>query len=145
MSVNEQQLAAFARIEAELLDLPGAQWDPPSLRHLFAPGVYIREIVMHAGSYVLGAQHRTEHFNVVLQGRADVFSDGAWHTVTAPCTFASGVDVRKFLLVHEDMLWQTVHANPDNETDIKKLEERLFIYTPHYLRKRAERDSAQHT
>lgn len=138
VSKNQLNLEAFARIEAELIDAPGAIWDPPLLKHLFAPGIYIREIHMPAGIYVLGAQHKTEHFNIVLTGRAAVFMDGEFHLIQAPCTIKSDVDVRKFLLIEEDMIWQTVHANPDNERDVKVLESRLFEYTPYFKKRRAE-------
>jgi|GEM_PF-1717668 len=138
VSTNELNLDAFARIEGELLDAPGAVWVSPPLKHLFSPGIYIREIHMPAGMYVLGAQHRTDHFNIIMSGRVAVFMDGAFHQIVAPCTIRSGVDVRKFLLIEEDTVWQTIHANPDDETDVKKLEDRLFTYTPHYKRKLAE-------
>jgi len=137
VSRNQQQLAAWARVEKELMALPGNRWEPSGLIHLFAPGIYIREIHMDPG-YVLGAQHKGEHFNIILKGRVSVYMDGEWRLLKAPCTLRSGVDCRKFLLVHEKTVWQTVHPNPTNETDIEKLEDSLFVFTRHYLRERAK-------
>lgn len=97
----------------------------------------MREIEMPAGTFIIGAEHRTEHFNVVLSGRAFVMMDGIIEEVSAPKTFVSSPGVRKVLYIVETMRWQTIHANPDNEADIERLEERIADFTPverHHLR-----------
>jgi hypothetical protein len=109
------------------------------LQHRFAPGIYLREIHMPAGVFVVGHEHATEHFNIVLQGRAQVRlirADGESESVgmiEAPATFISEAGVRKVLIIEEDMIWQTVHANPDDERDIAKLEERYVRLSPELL------------
>lgn len=118
------------KLVAEMEVLP--QVEMP-LDHRFAPGVYLREIFMPAGTFVIGHEHKTEHFNIVLQGRATVMIDGVKHEIAAPHTFVSGPGVRKVLYIHEDMRWQTVHANPDEERDIASLEERLLELNPDFL------------
>lgn len=121
--VRRDNRAAIERMEADLLPLP--QVDTP-LTHHFAPGVYLREISMPAGSFVLGHEHTTGHFNIVLSGSARVVivgesgEFGEATRITAPCVFSSGPGVRKALLIDEDMRWLTVHAT--NETDVEKLE-----------------------
>ena len=100
------------------------------LSHKFAPGVYYREIFMPGispeypqGVFVVGAEHLTEHFNVVLTGHAKVLMDGVVHDIKAPCSFVSKAGVRKVLWVLEDMVWATIH--PTTETDIATLERTL--------------------
>ena len=122
-----------------MLDQPDAIWEPEALVHHFSPGIYIREIHMKPDVVVLGARHRTEHLNVVLTGRAKVFMEGKVYDVVAPYTIKSGVDVRKVLWIQEHMIWQTIHANPDDETDIQKLEDRIFRHTELFSKRRAER------
>jgi len=119
--------ARIESIEAELLRLP--QVDCP-LVHRFAPGVYLREIFMPAGTFIIGQQHKTEHFNIILRGRARVSIDGVVQIIEAPFTFVSHIDVRKVLYIEEDMVWQTVH--PTNETDLGKLEEQLIVKSASY-------------
>ena len=114
----------FEGAEARLLPLP--QVDCP-LRHRFAPGVYLREITMPAGTFVIGAEHNTQHFNIVLSGKALVMIDGELHEIIGPCTFVSMAGVRKVLYILEDMLWQTVH--PTEETDVPTLERTLVNRT----------------
>lgn len=137
--VNQSWLKAIDDLEAWMLEQPDAIWEPEVLVHHFSPGIYIREIHMRAGEVVIGMRHRTEHFNVVLQGKARVFMEGHTYDVHAPFTMKSGVDVRKVLWIQEPMIWQTIHANPDNETDISVLEERLFWPTELLKSKRMER------
>lgn len=139
--VNQSWLKAIDDLESWMMSQPDCVWEAPQLIHRFSPGVYIREIFMPAGMLIVGAQHKTEHFNVVLTGKARVFMDGRVHDIAAPATIKSGVDVRKVLLILEDMTWQTIHANPDDETDIDVLENRLATFSERYLQKKAERQA----
>lgn len=92
--------------------------------HSFAPDIYLREIFMPAGTVVIGHQHKTEHFNIILKGRCRVVIGDEIQEIVAPCTFISGAGAQKILNVLEDTIWQTVHSNPDNETDLETLEDR---------------------
>ena len=114
--------AAIERLEGRLLSLPQV---PMPLTHRFAPGVYLREIFMPAGTFVIGHEHKTEHFNVVLSGRARVLIDGVVTEIKAPSVFVSKPGVRKVLVIEEDMRWATVHAT--TETDVHRLEADLII------------------
>lgn len=120
MGASEDQLLEIGN-RLELLP----QIDCPLL-HKFSDGVYIREILMPRGTLVIGHRHKTRHFNIVLSGRAAVMMDGVLHHVVGPCTIESHEDVRKVLYIFEPMRWITVHANPDNEREVGKLEERML-------------------
>jgi|GEM_PF-919934 len=100
------------------------------LRHMFAPGIYVRMIYMPKGTFVIGHEHKTVHFNMVLAGRATVMMNGVEAEIKAPDMFISGAGVQKVLTIHENMLWATVHANPTNETDIATLERGLIELDP---------------
>ncbi len=113
-------LENIERVEGDLLCLP--QVEMP-LVHRFGPGVYLREITMPAGAIVIGHEHLTEHFNIVLEGSARVVMDGQTYTITAPAVFKSSPGVRKVLYITEKMRWMTVH--PTAETDVETLESQL--------------------
>ena len=115
-------------LEKRMLVLP--QVDVP-LTHRFAPGIYMREVVMPAGSFIIGHKHKTEHFNVVTKGRALVRMDDSVEEIVAPCVFVSGAGVRKILLIVEEMTWATVH--PTTETDQAKLDELLIEKSETFL------------
>ena len=87
---------------------------------------------MPAGSLIIGHEHRTEHFNIVLSGRATVMMDGVISEIASPCVLKSAAGVRKVLYIHEEMRWATIH--PTDETDLTKLEEMLIVKSASYQR-----------
>lgn len=121
------------KLEAKMLEHPDAihAKDLP-LEHRFAPGVYMREIFMPAGAVILGHEHKTEHFNIVLSGRARVMMGGETQEIVGPCTFVSKPGVRKLLYILEDMRWQTIH--PSKQTDVTKLEKKIVRKSKTWLK-----------
>jgi hypothetical protein len=49
--------------------------------------------------------------------------------LSAPYTFISPKDTKRVLRVIEDVVWTTIHLNPDNTKDLDKLED--LIITPY--------------
>lgn len=95
--------------------------------HRFAPGIYIREIHLPAGAFVVGANHKTEHLNIMLTGRVTVKKDdGSVVDLRAPMIFV-GPPGQKAGYVHEDCVWQNVYAT--DERDVEALE-RMFVERP---------------
>ena len=118
VTTNDQITA----IADSLLDFP--QVDMP-VKHSFAPGVYMREMSAPAGTLVIGAEHRTEHFNILSKGKLRVKVDGNLMEIKAPYSFVSKAGSMKVAIVLEDMVFVTIH--PTTETDVDKLEEMLFV------------------
>ena len=105
------------RLEAAFLDLPQA--DCP-ITHRFADGIYIREVRMPAGSYVIGHHHKTDHLNIMLTGHLTILNeDGTKTDLHAPQTFIAPAG-RKIAYIHEDVIWQNVFAT--EERDVEMLE-----------------------
>lgn len=98
--------------------------DMPITNH-FSSGLYMREIFMQAGLLVVGKMHRTEHFNIIIQGACTVLTDDGPKLFTAPCIFISKPGVKKVLYTHEDTRWLTTHVT--EETDMEKLEAELIV------------------
>jgi hypothetical protein len=126
MQKNQAETLEKALLERPQVEMP--------LKHQFAPGVYFREILMPAGTFVVGHEHKTDHFNVILTGRARVLIDGVVEELAAPAVFRSGPGVRKVLYILEDMRWATIH--PTQETDVDKLEAELIVKSPTFLRQK---------
>lgn len=127
--------ADIERREAELLKLP--QVEVP-LTHRFAPGVYMREVIMPTGALIIGHEHKTEHLNIISRGRALVMMDGDVSEVVGPCTLLSKPGVRKVLYIREEMQWATIH--PTDETDLDKLAALLIVKSESYLQHLADAD-----
>lgn len=121
-------------LEGALLSVPGSTECRYELKHLFAPGVYIREIHMPEGEFIIGAEHTTEHFNTVLKGRASVIMEGELHHIQAPACFVSRAGVRKVLKIHEPCVWQTIHPNPTDSRDTAALEAGLCVMSETHRR-----------
>lgn len=97
---------------------------PCPVTHKFAPGLYIREVVLPAGVVSIGHYQKTEHFNVMLTGRVTmIYDDGSRLELVAPLTYVSKPG-RKVGYIHETVVWQNIY--PTTETDVTKLEE-MFI------------------
>lgn len=118
--VNDKE--KFHKIQAEHAKLP--QEDCP-LIHRFVPGMYIREIFMKKGLTVTSALHLTEHPFVISQGSVLVWKPGEEPVrLQAPYCGITKAGTQRLIFVEENTQWLTFHCNPDNETDIQKLEDR---------------------
>lgn len=98
----------------------------------FAPGVYMREGIAPAGSIVTGREHRTEHFSILLQGKITVWTEQGMVTTEAPDIIRSLPGAKRIAYVHPgpDLIWLTVHPNPDDLTDETDLVVRLTFPDP---------------
>lgn len=122
--LDSDQIVIYARSlqDNEQVDCP--------LDHFFSDGVYMRTILMPAGTMILGCKHKTRHINYVASGLALVVMEGNKTYVDArekPVRFESDPGVVKCLYIIEPMIWTTIHVT--GETDLKKLAD-LLIENP---------------
>lgn len=130
IKVSEKELLVrgkIAELEAALSKLPQGHYP---VTHLFADGVYCREIFIPAGACIVGKIHRHDHFNFISRGRVTVVTKDGRATLEAPCFLISTAGTKRALVTHEDTVWTTIHANPTNERDLAKLE--AMIIAPDY-------------
>ena len=119
------QLTEFSRekilaLQGELGKMPQLTEAERPVKHIFAPGLYLREIFMPAGSCVVGKIHKKDHA-VFFLGDATIYSNEGTHRITGCETFISKAGVKRALYMHADTWFTTVHPNPTNETDPEKL------------------------
>lgn len=97
-----------------------------TVRHLFTPGLYIREIFMPAGTRLISKIHKTEHPYVISKGKVGVWTeeDGVV-TIEAPHTGITKPGTRRLLYIYEDTIWSTFHVT--SETDVKKIEDQIIF------------------
>lgn len=110
----------IARLESVLSEME--QIDLP-LKHTFTTGIYAREIFIPKGSVVVGKIHRHNHLNFISSGDVTVLTKDGLKRIVGPCTMISTSGTKRALYAHEDTIWTTIHANPNEERDIEKLEE----------------------
>ena len=80
-------------------------------------GIYTRELHMAAGLRVVGMRHRQEHMNVIASGRATVFTEAGVSEVSAGMVFVSPAGTQRVVVVHEDMVWVTVHRCDEQDDE----------------------------
>lgn len=98
------------------------------VRHLFTPGLYVREIFMPAGTLLTSRIHLLEHPFVISKGKVSVWDDeNGVVTLEAPHTGITSPGTRRVLYMHTDTIWSTFHVNPTNETDPDKIGEKILL------------------
>lgn len=103
-------------VEKELLALD--QVDCPVLHH-FGPGIYMREVILLAGSLVIGHHQKQDHLNIMLSGKVAIIEDDAVKVLVAPMIF-TGKPGRKIGYIIETCAWLNVYST--DETNVDKLE-----------------------
>ena len=101
-------------LTARMLRLPDhlkvdvATWNG-TLKHHWAPGVYMRDGVMPAGCLIVGHTHRHAHFNIVLSGCIAVLMEGKLSRFQAGDVVLSRPGVQKIGITLAATRWLTVH------------------------------------
>jgi hypothetical protein len=113
----------------EMSALP--QVDCP-VQHFFGPSIYIREVVMPAGTVVVGKYHKEDHLCNMVEGRMVVVGeDGEQREVAAPAVFMAKKG-RKTAYIIETVRFQNIFST--DETDVEKLEHMLVEDSPVLLK-----------
>lgn len=94
------------------------------LKHVFAPGCYLREITMPKGMLVIGKIHKHAHGNVLSKGRCKVITEQGIKELIAPCTFVSEPSTKRLVYVIEDTIWTTMHVT--DKTDLAEIEQEII-------------------
>jgi quercetin dioxygenase-like cupin family protein len=102
-------------------------------RHHFAPGIYLRELEIPAGTLLTGRTHTTEHYCIVSKGRIAVWTEQGMKMLEAGAHLPSYPGAKRVGLTLEHTVWTTIHLNPDDEQDLAVIEAKLFA-EPMYVR-----------
>lgn len=95
----------------------------------FSDQLYMRKMIMPAGSFVISAIHHTDHFWFLMYGRILVTTDDQEVEHIAPCYEKSIKGAKRLIKCLEDCLFINVHKNPTNTKNMKKIEESLYSFT----------------
>jgi hypothetical protein len=102
------------------------QADCPVTHH-FAPGVYMRELLIPQGVLLTGAVHKTAHMSVLSKGHIFILNGEDRLELVAPATVLSPAGVKRAIYAVEESVWMTIHAT--DETDTARLVEDLTTST----------------
>lgn len=99
------------------------------ITHDFSDQLYMRKMIMPAGSFVVSAIHHTDHFWFLMTGRILVTTDDEEIEHIAPCYEKSIKGAKRLIKCLEDCVFINVHKNPKNIKKIKKIEKKLYSFT----------------
>jgi quercetin dioxygenase-like cupin family protein len=111
------------RLQAEMSKLPQVE---QHTEHFFADGMYGRLVFSPAGTVIVGKEHKTEHFYIVLSGLVRVTTPDGIQDVRGPKVFVCPPGTKRAVLVLEDAWRMNVHVNRSNTTDMDALESALI-------------------
>ncbi len=100
------------------------------LTHRFTDGIYVREIMIPAGTPLVGKIHRHDHPNFLMSGTVRMITEDGPEEITGPKVMISKAGVKRALFAVTDLVWVTVHHNPTNTQDLKKIEK--FVIADSY-------------
>lgn len=106
---------------------PGQNEEIFPLIHRFADNVYAREILLPAGTIVIGKIHRYGHLNIISKGHVSVLTEDGVEELRGPMTFISKPGTKRVVYAHEDTVWTTIHGT--RHTDPDRVEEDIICKT----------------
>ena len=97
-------------------------------KHSFADGVYIREMRMKQGQLGFSAIHKHSYGFFLLSGVLASSKEEGVEEFIAPCYIVSPRGAKRVVYAIEDCVITTVHANPTNTQDLKKIEQINVVF-----------------
>jgi quercetin dioxygenase-like cupin family protein len=97
--------------------------DALPLTHSFSEGIYVREIFIKKGMFVIGKIHNFEHTFFLMKGKLKIYSEQGVKEIEAPYYGNASAGTKRFAIALEDSVFVNVHPNPNNIKEIEQLEE----------------------
>ena len=117
--------------EDRLREVPGAvegDSDLCPLTHEYPPGLYVRTIFIPAGTVLTGKLHRHEHPNILQKGIVEVATEHEGiQRLKGPMFMISKGLTKRALVAITDVVWTTIHPNPDDCKKPEMIEEDIII------------------
>lgn len=112
--IDWEAASPIDKIEYELSMLPAAELP---LTHIFTEGIYVRKIFVPAGTLFTTVHHNTEHPFILISGTINIVSNKGPSNITGPFMGITSKGTRRIVHAITDVIYLTIHANPDNLTD----------------------------
>jgi hypothetical protein len=124
-NIREELLAFEDQLRSQEDHIVGDSLTCP-LKHSFADGIYVREIFIPKGLFIVGKIHKHEHPNFLMSGTVDIVTEEGSTRLVGPCAMISPSGTKRALHSITDLVWITVHHNPTNTQDIAELEGKVI-------------------
>lgn len=97
------------------------------VQHFFAPGVYVRRMLIPKGICTIGHIHKHPCVTIIAKGDVIITTGEKREHYIGENTFESPAGVKRAVWALEDTVLTTIHGNPENERDPEKIFEMLIV------------------
>lgn len=121
---NSPEIAAPAdsvrRLEAFMREMPQTELET---RHYFVGGMYGREMIMPAGTCLVGKLHKKDHFFLLTKGKVRVVNEDGAHDIEAPFVLCSKAGTKRAIFAIVDSVGMNVHRTDLTDVDLVEAEQ----------------------
>jgi hypothetical protein len=97
------------------------------VQHFFAPGVYVRKMLIPAGVATIGHVHKYPCVTMISGDVIITTAGGGTVRYGPDATFESPANAKRAVWALKDTFLTTIHGNPDNERDPEKIFSMLIV------------------
>ena len=131
MNAVAKEIPSIDDIRASMeayIEETGVERINPEPTHYHTDELYGRRIVVPTGTVFVTKVHKSDHFAVCLRGHITIMDEhGVKKDVVAPDVFVTPKGTQRFIYVHDEVEWLTVHAC--KEQDLDRVENALVCET----------------
>lgn len=135
-SVQPMQIAPtrgdILNLQSAMLEMNGGRdgLEDFPLTHHFAPGVYGRQMLIPAGSVIVGKIHKHAHLNIIISGHCWVATEFGRKELRGGDVFVSEPGTKRAVTALVDTVWLTIHPNTTDTRDLAQIED--YVIAPSY-------------
>lgn len=115
--------AKIEALESEMEKLPRVE---QPVEHFFADKLYGRVIFNPKDSFIVTKIHKQENISTLISGRLGVISENGMEVIEGPKVFVTKPGTKRVLYAQTDVLFSTVHQNPNDLRDLEALEDQII-------------------
>ena len=99
------------------------------IKHNFAPGIYLRQMILNPGAVIISGIHKRDHVWFLLDGEITVVTEEDKQDYIAPYVGFSNAGTRRVIKANDYSIFQNVFKNPTDNKDIDYLENYNYALT----------------
>ena len=99
------------------------------IKHNFAPGIYLRQMVLNKGAMVISAIHKRDHVWFLLDGFITIVDKNGEEHYEAPYIGFSKAGTQRVIRANEFSIFQNVFQNPTDKKDLDYVEKYNYALT----------------
>ena len=115
-----------AYLAHQMKQVEGLGVDELPVRHMFQKGIYIRDMLIPAGTIFVGRVHKEGHQVILLAGTVRLYNEQEYVVHEAPDSMITVPGYQTVFYTLTNVVGRTLHPNPDELRDINVLEVRIF-------------------